>query len=344
MDKRSKVQAEAVQAIKDNSWIGLVDISPRVGKTLVGLEAIRGKEDKSIGVIFPYNSIKDSWLSEIDKWNLGFTPILLNQRSLEELPSNLDLLISDETQTLSDNQIQIIKAKKPKRLLGLSGTLSSKTLQKLRQELNLKVIYRYSIEQAIADGIISDYEIFIKEIDITKEERKKYNELTKNFEYYKQLSFANPKLSRMKDMAALKRAQYVYRMPSKLKAAKEIIDDLERCLVFTTLTDVANKLCDHSFHSKSNPYNLELFQKERIDKLSTVGMLSMGFTAKSLKHAVIHQIQSNEELQIQKILRTCNLEGEKKAQIYITVAKDTQDVVWLSSALQSINQSRVKYI
>lgn len=67
-------------------------------------------------------------------------------------------------------------------------------------------------------------------------------------------------------------------------------------------------------------------------------------TISNLKHAVIHQIQSNEELQIQKILRTCNLEGEKKAQIYITVAKDTQDVVWLESALQSINKSKVKWV
>ena len=344
MDKRSKVQAEAVQAIKDNNYHHLYVLSPRSGKSKILIDAIRDKENRSIAITAPYNSILESWETEFVKWDLGFRPILLNQRSLEELPENIDLLCLDEVQTLSPAQIEVIKRKKPKHLLGLTGTLGDKNKQRLKQELGLKVVYEFSIEEAIEHGIISDYEIFIKEIDLTKEERKKYNELTKNFEYYKQLSFANPKLSRMKDMAALKRAQYVYRMPSKLKAAKEIIDDLERCLVFTTLTDVANKLCDHSFHSKSNPYNLELFQKERIDKLSTVGMLSMGFTAKSLKHAVIHQIQSNEELQIQKILRTCNLEGEKKAQIYITVAKDTQDVVWLSSALQSINPSRIKYI
>lgn len=238
----------------------------------------------------------------------------------------------------------MVKSKKPKRILFITGTLGGKNQAKLEQQFKTKVIFRYEIETAITDGIISDYEIFIKYVDITPQERKKYNELSKNFEYYKQLAFNNPKLTKMKDMAALKRAQYIYRLESKLNAAKALVDSLERVLVFTTLTDVANKLCDYSFHSKSNPYHLEMFQKERIDKLSTVGMLSMGFTAKSLKHAVIHQIQSNEELQIQKILRTCNLEGDKKAQIYIIVAKDTQDVTWCENALQSTDSKRIKYI
>ena len=67
-------------------------------------------------------------------------------------------------------------------------------------------------------------------------------------------------------------------------------------------------------------------------------------TIPGLKHAVIHQIQSNEELQIQKILRTCNLEGDKKAQIYITVAKDTQDSVWIESALAQVPKHKLKWI
>ena len=67
-------------------------------------------------------------------------------------------------------------------------------------------------------------------------------------------------------------------------------------------------------------------------------------TITNMKHAVIHQIQSNEELQIQKILRTCNLEGDKKAQIYITVAKDTQDSVWLESALAQVPKHKLKWI
>jgi superfamily II DNA or RNA helicase len=341
---RNKIQAEAVQAIKDNNWQGLVDISPRVGKTLVGIEAIRGKKDKSIAVIFPYNTINDAWQSEIAKWDLGFTPILLNQRSLELLPSNLDLLICDEVQMLSENQIKIIKSKAPKRILGLSGTMSVKTLQKLKYELGLKVIYRYGIESAIEDGIISDYEIFIKEVILTPEERTAYNKLTKTFEYFKMLSFSDPKYVHVKNNAALKRAQYIYRLESKLKAAQSLIKPLKRVLVFTTLTEVADKLCKHSYHSKSKEDSLELFQKKKVNKLSCIGMLSMGFTGVGLKHAVIHQIQSNEELQVQKILRTCNLEGDKKAQIYITVAKDTQDSVWLESALAQVPKHKLKWV
>jgi superfamily II DNA or RNA helicase len=341
---RNKIQAEAVQAIKDNNYNCLIVVACRVGKTKLLIDSIRGKEDKKIAVVAPFNSILDSWRAEILKWDLGFTPTLLNIRSSEELPMDLDLLIIDECHQISDNQYKVIKSRKPKRIVGATGTLGLKNKQKIRQELGLTVKYDYSIEQAIDHNIISDYEIFIKEVTLTPEERTAYNKLTKTFEYFKMLSFSDAKYVHVKNNAALKRAQYIYRLESKLKAAQGLIKPLKRVLVFTTLTEVADKLCKHSYHSKSKEDSLELFQKKKVNKLSCIGMLSMGFTGVGLKHAVIHQIQSNEELQVQKILRTCNLEGDKKAQIYITVAKDTQDSVWCESALAQIPKHKIKWI
>lgn len=341
---RDKIQEEIVLKIKQNGYSGIVVAACRVGKTKICVDAIRGKSDRKIAVIAPFNSILDSWTAEVDKWKLDFTPTLLNQRSAVLLEDDLDLLIWDECHTASPAQIEIVKKKKPKRVLFITGTLGSKNQIRLQQEFKTKVIFRYEIEQAIEHGIISDYEIFIKEVTLTPEERTAYNKLTKTFEYFKMLSFSDAKYVHVKNSAALKRAQYIYRLESKLKAAQSLIKPLKRVLVFTTLTEVADKLCKHSYHSKSKEDSLELFQKKKVNKLSCIGMLSMGFTGVGLKHAVIHQIQSNEELQVQKILRTCNLEGDKKAQIYITVAKDTQDSVWLASALQGVDSKRIKYI
>lgn len=344
MNKREIIQNEAVNAIIENNYKGIVVASCRLGKSKIVIDSIRDKENRSIAITYPFNSIGDSWLAEIDKWNLGYTPLLLNQRNIISIPDNLDLLVLDEIQTLSPAQVNTIKSKKPKRILGITGTLGEKNEIRLKQELDLKVFYEYSIDQAIEDKIISDYVVYIKEVDLLDWERKRYNELTKNFEYFKQLAFQNPKLTNAKNMAALKRAQFIYKLESKQKAAKELIDSLDRCIAFTVLTDVADNLCDYSYHSKSNPHYLELFQKERIDKLAVAQMVSMGFTAKSLKQAVMHQIQSNEELQIQKMLRACNLEDDKVAEIYITVAKNTKDVDWLTNSLKSINPKRIKYL
>ena len=161
---RNKIQAEAVQAIVDNNYNCLIVVACRVGKTKLLLDSIRGKEDKKIAVVAPFNSILDSWRAEILKWDLGFTPTLLNIRFSEELPMDLDLLIIDECHQISDNQYKVIKSRKPKRIVGATGTLGNKNKQKLRQELGLTVKYDYSIEQAIEHNIISDYEIFIKEV------------------------------------------------------------------------------------------------------------------------------------------------------------------------------------
>lgn len=352
---RNKIQAEAVQAIKDNNWHGLVDVAPRTGKTKIGVDSIKGKGEKKIAVIYPFKPIEKSWKIDIEKWKLGFTPILLNQRSAKKLPDDLDLLICDEGQTLTDSQICIIKSKKPKRILILTGTISERSKKNLKYLLNVEPIYKYSIEQAIEDKIISDYEIFIKYVDLTALERKQYNLFSDKFLYYKELLDDQKKLEESnlsfhtvvsyKEIVARKRMHLLYSVESKINAAKELINGISsRVLVFTSLTKVADRLSKHSFHSKSSKESLDLFLKEEINTLSVVNQVSMGVTFPVLKHAVIHQIQSNEELQVQKILRTCNLEGDKKAQIYITVAKDTQDEVWLASALQGTDSKRIKYI
>ena len=275
-EKRAKIQQSATECIVKNNWCGVYILSPRFGKSKVFIDSIKDKGNRNIAITAPYNSILESWKVEFVKWGLEFEPLLLNQRSLEELPENIDLLCLDEIHTLSPAQIQTIKRKSPKRILGLSGTISQKNRIKLKQELGLKVELEFSIEQAIEHNIISDYEIFIKEVILTPEERTAYNKLTKTFEYFKMLSFSDPKYVHVKNNAALKRAQYIYRLESKLKAAQSLIKPLKRVLVFTTLTEVADKLCKHSYHSKSKEDSLELFQKKKVNKLSCIGMLSMG--------------------------------------------------------------------
>jgi hypothetical protein len=39
-----------------------------------------------------------------------------------------------------------------------------------------------------------------------------------------------------------------------------------------------------------------------------------------------------------------NLENDKKATIYIVYLKDTQDEVWMHSALEGFNKSKIKFI
>ena len=52
-------------------------------------------------------------------------------------------------------------------------------------------------------------------------------------------------------------------------------------------------------------------------------MVQMGITIPDLKIGIFHQIQSNEESAIQKVLRMCNLEDGKIAKIFIVMVNNT---------------------
>jgi superfamily II DNA or RNA helicase len=158
MTKRDQIQKEAVETIIKNNFKGVIDISPRFGKTKLLIDSVKGLKDKKILVTVPFNSILESWDSELKQWYPDNTNItVINQRSLSGF--NLEpfnLIVCDEIHTLSDLQIMILRNSN-KTILGATGSLGKTTKKLLKLNLGLKVIYEYSIEQAINDGIISNY-------------------------------------------------------------------------------------------------------------------------------------------------------------------------------------------
>jgi superfamily II DNA or RNA helicase len=356
MTIREEIQNKAKEVALQHNLTGILDISPRVGKSKIAIESI--KDVSSVAIIAPYNSIVDSWQKEYQKWGLNNIPVTLCTRSIDKLPDT-DLIIVDEIQTLSDLQIKNLKGK---RILGLTGTLGEDTKKKLKKELGLDVIYKYSYEQAIEDKIISDFRInvvllpldnIIKRYEHSKDgkiwfntEKQEYDYLTKQFNRFKILSWNNSKLEPVKMKWAGQRSNLIYNSTSKYEVAKSIFDKLNRSVVFTTRTEIADKFAD-SYHSKSEEDNLERFQNGDIDKLAVCQMTNMGITLNKLDSLVVHQLQSNEEMSIQKIMRCCTFEYErpdKVSTIWITVYRDTVDEEWCNNALSGVSKGRIKYL
>ena len=361
MNKREEIQSLAKQAIIENNFNLIVDIAPRVGKSKILIDAIKDKEDWNICISSPFQSIRNNWTKEAIKWNLGFDINSICSRSLNKIDSDLDLLVLDEIQTLSTGQLETIIKKKPKRILGLTGTLADSTMLKLYQYLNIMPLFRYSIEQAIADKIISNYHVYIILCDLDQVNRNvlagpkdkqfyttesmNYIFLSKKFEEYKEASLNDPKLESIKMRYASLRTALLYGAKSKFLIAKKIVEMSQRCLIFTGLINTANQLSSHSHHSKNKKEkNLDKFIEEEINKLCVVEMVNMGITIPNLKTAIIHQLKSDPEMSWQKILRVCNLEDDKEAKIFITTYNNTVDLGWTMQALKGIETDKVSFI
>lgn len=358
MNKREEIQMQAVNAIIKNKFHGIVDVAPRVGKTKLAIDALKTIMNNKILIIAPFNPIIDSWKTELNKWYEGYKYIdIINQRSLSNIDLNdYDLIVSDECHTLSELQLMILRlSNKP--ILGLTGSLGKDSKKVLKLNLQLKPIYTYTIEEAIKDSIISNYKLNIHYVKLdsnksnieygTKKkplkgtEQEAYKWFTGQFERFKVLGYGNAGMENVKYLYAGKRATLLYTSLNKFNKSRELIKKSNKCLIFTTRTNIADKLCPNSYHSKSEEDTLEQFSKGKIKKLAVCNMVSMGVTIKGLKHIIGHQIQSSEEMAIQKFLRAMNFEGDEIATIDLIVVKDTQDEIWVEKAISFVPQEKI---
>lgn len=262
---------------------------------------------------------------------------------------------------LSIGELITIQKKKPKRIIVLSGTMNASTKADLSIFLKVKPIFTYSIEQAINDNIISNFIINIIKIEfdnvhkviesgtkkfpklVTEAEHNRF--LTAQFNKFKTLSYSDYSYSSIKEMYARKRKSFIYQSKSKLDFCKKLIEKSDRCLIFTGFTQEAEYLCDKSYTVKNKKEkNLDKLIEGEIDKLSVINMSSVGITVPNLKHVIMHQCQSNDETALQKILRACNLEGDRVAQIDVVCYKDSVDEEWTMNAFSSVNKDKIKYI
>jgi len=366
---RNKIQAEASEVIINNQWKNsIIVVAPRVGKTKLVIDALKKDniDTSKVLIVAPYKTIIESWKKEFSMWNLDFKGMLTTNASLSKCdPNKYKYVIVDEIQELSPNNVKDLKSYR--NVIGLTGTLSYDNRQTLQRELKMFVRYEYTIEQAIEDKIIADYRIHIyyftldnidKVIDISTKTKKlplvteqaAYDYYTKQFEKMKYAAQFNPALHVVKQKWAGARAQLIYNLPSKLKIAKRLIasnnsydGNLHKVIVFTQSQNMADSIC-HSYHSKNKELdNLDKFINGGLDVLSTVNMVSMGVTIPNLKRALCVQLQSNDEISLQKICRILNPDDSKTGFIEILCVRDSVDQLWLNNALQGLSEKKITW-
>lgn len=357
-DIRSIIQKEATNTILKNRFIGLLLISPRVGKTKIVIDALNTVEKElRILILAPKKPIFKSWKLEIKKWKLKQSNItFLWSNSINKAEGFYDLIICDEIHEYNNKVINVLKKlqKKRSRILGLTGTLDPIKEELLLKQLNINCIYRYTISQAITDGIIADYEIICKAVQLdnidkyivagSKEKPFKQTE-QEAYSYWNRrynLALINQEFKYL-DFLMSQRIKIIYNSISKLKATQELLIKQTRAIVFTGRQEIADQICS-SYHSKSENNNLELFSNKEINHLSVVSLVSMGITIPNLKIAIFNQLKSNENLALQQAMRTMNMDDGRKATIYIIYLENTRDEEWLKNALKGFDSNKIIFV
>ena len=357
MSLRNKRQEEFANIWLESDRFGILNLCPRFGKIYTTINILE-KLDKNINILIAYPDIKikESWEADFKtrkykNKNIVYTTHL----SIKKLSNYFfDLVILDEIHLLSEAQMEAVRKLVCTKVLGLTGTLSRLTETTLLEELELPVIATYPIEQAIAEGVIVDYEISVIKVPLDNVTQIQYKTKLKTekqqFDSYGYIINKLQSSGQDTMFLRLSRMRIIQNSLAKLKATKKILSENsnDRILVFCGLTKIADALGIPSHHSKSTEKDIfQDFAEGKGNHLAVVKIGNTGVNYLPLNKVIINYFDSNSENLAQRINRCMAMEyntPDKKAHIYIISSNEEVELKWLNKALEFFDKSKIKYL
>ncbi len=355
-DKRPNRRSEdSISGIK-----GIIHLCPRSGKIRTSIRIFckiqrEIKKTPKILILYPDANIKRSW--EEDFVDVGYKNPNIEYStfmSLNKVISNqYDIIVCDEIHLLSEKQkenfLELMNYNPDSYIMGLSGTLSNKTKNELRLQLGLEPLINYSIDEAVKDGLISDYRIKVVSVDLdnqtiidkkkNKTEKQKYNAISWVIKNKGQNLFLS--LSRMRIM---------HNSLAKAEATKQLLNKLkdERVLVFCAGNKIAKDLGIQIHTSMfKNQEEFEKFIKNNssYNHMAVCKIGNTGTSFRNLNNIIVNAFDSNSENLTQRICRSLILdEKDKISNIYIVCSTEKVERKWLDKALEFFDKNKIEYL
>jgi superfamily II DNA or RNA helicase len=359
MNIRDQRQKELADKWINSGKYGIIYACPRFGKIYTTINILEELKPKTILIAYPDNKIKASWQADFEKrgYISGFITYTTHLSLKKYTEEQFDLVIIDEIHLLSEAQLEAAEeiCDRHDQVLGLTGTLSSDTQKTLYEELNMPVVASYSIEQAVAEGVITDYEITVVRVPLddkrVNDYKGKKRTEKKQFDSYAWVIDSLQRQGKPTMFLRLARMRIIQNSIAKLEKTRELLKKHknERVLVFCGVTKIADEIGIPSYHSKTSEADVfnSFVSGEGNPHLAVVKIGNTGVTYKALNRVIINYFDSNGENLAQKINRCMAMEydnPDKKAHIYIVSSNEDVEDKWLNKALEFFDKTKIKYI
>lgn len=370
--KKNEIQLKGLISWRDASYRSILAMCTGSGKSRCGVLAAQRVVEEMIDpyytpkilIIVPTETLRDEgWKDEFVKWKqkdiyeknvVRSCYVSANKINNEEF----DLVIMDECHRITPANSEFFTQNKVKRILGLTATPPEDQDKKdLLRALGLKISFKYSLEEGVLDGVVAPFDINVVELRLDEtntylvEPKKAPAYKTSEKARYRALTAIIEKMQWSgKDVPAfmyLNRMRFLYDLPSKTKAAKEILKKhfgaKERHLIFAGSIKQAEELCPYRYHSKTDDKDLQRLKQGKIHKLSCIKALNEGENIPNMDSAMVVQLSSKSLDLIQRIGRVVRVREGHRATIWILCVVDTQDEKWVKKALEGFDPSVIKY-
>ncbi len=357
---RDQLQEKWALDFMNSNRFGILHLCPRAGKIRTSIRIFcklqrELKRVPRILILYPDKNIQESWESDFvqvgykNPYVTYFTHISISKATSTK--DFWDMIVIDEIHLLSAKQKSNLKSlmsrNKSAVIIGLSGTLSNQTEQELKQELKLPVLMSYTLDEAINDGLISDYQIKIIKTPLNNQTILYKNKNRTEKAQYAAYTYVIEKQGQNL-LLNLARMRVIHNSLAKTESTKHLLNSLrnERVLVFCANNKVAKSLGCIVHTSKFN--NQADFDKFILGKgnkhLAVCKIGNTGVSFKNLDHIIVNAFDSNSENLTQRICRSLILDEKGKiSNIYIITSDEKAELRWLEKSLEFFDKTKIKY-
>jgi superfamily II DNA or RNA helicase len=365
MDPKSRMQTEALNSVINNNGSGVLSICTGGGKTKIAIDYSKHlyTDQSNFLWVTPTRKLRDRAIpDEFVKWQSQYVYERFQRfcyASINKITGqHFDLVVLDEGHNITPENSNFFKNNTVDRILLLSATVpkDSEKQRIIFNDLGLKVIYDLPLDKAVSLGIVSPYIINVIRVPLDNKVKyieagnKKtgtfYNTEYNQYQWYQKIINDLPIGTPIPKWLVNKRMNLIYNSLAKEQLSRIVMNQIpsnDRYLIFCGSIKQAEKLCEYTFHSKRNDSDYNDFVNQKINKLAVIDSLNEGDNIPLLDKSIIVQLKSNPAPLIQRIGRNIRLRDNHRAVIYILVAKDTQDEIWLESAINKIDSNNIKY-
>ena len=366
-------QKKALNNWAANGYVGSIIAGTGFGKSRCGVLGVEYalKHGGNALILVPTVQLQDQFIEEFDKWSVSTDNVeVLCYQSAYKLQGNkYSIVLCDEVHLgLSPQYRKFFDNNTYDKLLCMTATLPEE--QEYKDLLNIlaPTVYKISLDQCVAAGIVAPYHIYCKPLQLTPVEKKEYKKINNSFVYYKyqlgQFNAFDEAQRIMGDKNAhpsdKKSAVMFYRA---IRERKKIVDFASnkvaefqklvlnnmgsKILAFSGANDFTDQLCasvsplSATYHSKKTKKQrekaLEDFRTNKINVLCSTKALNQGLDIPDANMGIMCGITSKALPMIQRIGRLIRFQEGKVGEIYILYVKNSQEEKWLKNATKSLN-------
>ena len=359
---------EEVKAAYEETGRVLFEGATGSGKTYTTLRLIK-EHIKEHGerweIVVPSTRLVENWWAEIKKWKMltimkRYVDIYCYQ-SLHHYTESRHVVF-DEVHKLSDLRFDRAEPTlKGKNIIALSASITDEVRYKLELlGINHANTVKYALDDAVSDDIVAPYVIDVVELPLDNSKKciqagtsSKPFMTTEQLQYEfldkvvrRAMASGNQNFTKFK---ILERMRFIYNLPSKLRAAEDILDILptnKKVLIFAGSIAQADQICQYRYHSKTDDSDYKAFCEGKIMRLSVVEGVTEGVNIPNLDYILMIQAKSGNVHMIQKIGRLLRKTDDpnKVGHVIILNSIGTQDNRWVQKGLAGFDQSRITYV